>query len=77
MLQAHDAHEALALLRDDLGPGDVVLLKGRWQQGLARIALALAGRDVRCRADPCPFRRMLCDLCPLLERPFAGYPPRA
>jgi UDP-N-acetylmuramoyl-tripeptide--D-alanyl-D-alanine ligase len=76
VLRAADAHEALAFLRQDLGPGDVVLVKGRWQQGLARITLALAGRDVRCRADPCPFRRMLCDLCPLLGRPFEGYPPR-
>ena len=77
VLRARDVHDALALVRADLGPGDVVLLKGRWQQRLGRIALALEGRDVRCRADPCPFRRMLCDLCPLLERPFAGYPPRA
>jgi UDP-N-acetylmuramyl pentapeptide synthase len=72
VVRARDVHEAIALLRQDLGPGDVVLLKGRWQQRLARIAFALAGREVRCRADPCPFRRMLCDLCPLLERPFGG-----
>jgi UDP-N-acetylmuramoyl-tripeptide--D-alanyl-D-alanine ligase len=64
--------EATALLRDELQPGDVVFIKGRWQQALGRVGLALAGRDVRCKADPCPFKRMLCDVCPFLEQDFAG-----
>ncbi len=66
------AHEAVDLLRDDLGPGDVVLIRGRWQQALGRVGLALAGRDVQCRVDPCPFKRMLCDVCPFLGQPFTG-----
>jgi UDP-N-acetylmuramyl pentapeptide synthase len=70
----HTARQATELLRDELGAGDAVLLKGRWQQALGRVALSLAGRDVQCRADPCPFKRMLCDLCPMLERPFEGLP---
>jgi UDP-N-acetylmuramoyl-tripeptide--D-alanyl-D-alanine ligase len=72
--RARDAHEALAMLRDDLSPGDVVFTKGRWQQALGRVGLALAGKDVQCRADPCPFKRMLCDVCPYLESkpPFTG-----
>jgi UDP-N-acetylmuramoyl-tripeptide--D-alanyl-D-alanine ligase len=64
------AHEAVELLRNDLGPGDVVLTNARWQQALARVGLALAGRNVQCRADPCPIKRMVCDWCPYLERPF-------
>ncbi|HEY7599630.1 MAG TPA: Mur ligase family protein [Candidatus Limnocylindrales bacterium] len=70
----HNAHEALALVRGELGPGDVLFIKGRWQQALGRVGLALAGRDVQCRADPCPFKRMLCDVCPFLGQPFEGLP---
>lgn len=71
------AHEVVDLLRDDLSAGDVVLIRGRWQQALGRVGLALAGRDVQCRVDPCPFKRMLCDVCPFLEQPFTGLPGRA
>jgi UDP-N-acetylmuramoyl-tripeptide--D-alanyl-D-alanine ligase len=73
VIHARDWQVALALLRDELRAGDAVLIRGRWQEALARIALALAGRDVQCRADPCPFKRMLCDVCPFLEQPFAGF----
>jgi UDP-N-acetylmuramoyl-tripeptide--D-alanyl-D-alanine ligase len=66
------AHEAAQLLEPELRTGDVVLTKSRWQQALPRVALELMGRDVKCRADPCPFTRMMCDLCPYLERPFDG-----
>jgi len=66
------AHEAAQLLRAELRSTDVVLVKARWQQALPRVTLELAGRNVRCRADPCPFTRMMCDLCPYLERPFDG-----
>ena len=71
---AHDAHEALDMVRGDVGENDLVFIKGRWQQALGRVGLALAGRDVTCRADPCPFKRMLCDVCPYLESepPFTG-----
>ena len=70
--RVRNAHDAAELLRPELREGDVVLTKGRWQQALPRIALELAGRNVQCRADPCPFKRMMCDLCPYLERPFDG-----
>ncbi len=69
---AANAHGAIEALRGDVGPTDVVFIKGRWQQALGRVGLALAGRDVQCRADPCPFKRMLCDVCPFLEQPFTG-----
>ena len=67
------AHEATEMLRATLEEGDVVLTSGRWQQALGRVALSLAGRDVKCRADPCPFKRMLCDYCPFLEKDFNGF----
>jgi hypothetical protein len=72
--RAHNAHEALQMVRDDLQPTDVLFIKGRWQQALGRVGLALAGKDVQCRANPCPFKRMLCDVCPYLESrpPFTG-----
>ncbi|MEP7158882.1 MAG: cyanophycin synthetase, partial [Chloroflexota bacterium] len=77
--RVHNAHEAYELVKDDLRPGDVVFIKGRWQQALGRVGLALAGKDVQCRADPCPFKRMLCDVCPYLESrpPFTGLGVRA
>jgi UDP-N-acetylmuramoyl-tripeptide--D-alanyl-D-alanine ligase len=68
------AQDALEVLRHELAPGDVLFIKGRWQQALGRVGLALAGRKVRCTVDPCPFKRMLCDVCPLLDQPFAGLP---
>jgi UDP-N-acetylmuramoyl-tripeptide--D-alanyl-D-alanine ligase len=40
---AADADEALALLRDELAPGDCVLVKGARVLGLERVADALAG----------------------------------
>lgn len=72
--RVHNAREALDALRPDIASGDVVFIKGRWQQALGRVGLALAGRDVQCQADPCPFKRMLCDMCPYLESrpPFTG-----
>jgi UDP-N-acetylmuramoyl-tripeptide--D-alanyl-D-alanine ligase len=69
---ADHAWEATQLLRGTLQEGDVVLTSGRWQQALGRIGLELAGRDVKCHADPCPFKRMLCDVCPFLEKEFRG-----
>jgi UDP-N-acetylmuramoyl-tripeptide--D-alanyl-D-alanine ligase len=74
---ARNAHDVIAMLRDELEPTDVVLTTGRWQHALGRVGLALAGRDVQCRADPCPFKRMLCDVCPFLEQEFYGLPAAA
>lgn len=60
--------KAIDLLRDDLGPGDVVLIKGRITERLDRISLALAGRSVNCRIDICRSRLVPCAECPMLER---------
>jgi len=58
-------------LRKDLGPGDVVLVKGRDNQRLERISLALRGRTVRCELSFCDLK-LRCDVCPMLERGHSG-----
>ena len=75
--RAGDWHEAAQLLMHELGPNDVVLTKGRWQQALARVGLSLSGVNVQCRADPCPLKRMMCDVCPHLEDPNFRRSPQA
>lgn len=58
------AHRELA---SSLRPGDVVLLKGRHDQRLERIALALTGRSVQCDLEICNTPLGRCDTCPMLE----------
>jgi UDP-N-acetylmuramoyl-tripeptide--D-alanyl-D-alanine ligase len=60
--------KAAEALRGDLGPGDVVLVKGRDTQRLDRVWLSLAGRTVRCDIDDCDVRAVVCESCPMLER---------
>ena len=62
---------AAEALQDDLRPGDVVLIKGRDTQRLARVALALMGRQVRCELTLCDVE-VQCDRCPMLERGWLG-----
>lgn len=61
--------DAVKLLAPLIRPGDVVLIKGQTNQHLARIALALQGRDVRCAVDQCRLVAQQCGACPLLESP--------
>lgn len=63
----HDVREAAAVLARELAPGDVVLIKGRINQKLARVALALAGRRVGCAIRSCRADSFRCAECPLLE----------
>lgn len=63
---------ALALARV-VQPGDVVLLKGRDTQKLARVALILQGRRVECDIRFCNLRPMSCADCPMLERGWGGH----
>lgn len=68
-LVAYSGRDVLAaarLLNDDLREGDVVLIKGRINQKMERIALALAGRHIRCRRPTCPFKLQDCGRCPSL-----------
>jgi len=62
-----DMFKAIEVLQDDLGPGDVVLIKGRITERLDRITLALMGRTVSCRIGSCKTRILRCDRCPMLE----------
>lgn len=55
-------------LRGNLGPGDVVLIKGGNNLRLDRISLMLAGRTVRCRIRTCTTKAASCYHCPMLER---------
>lgn len=58
---------AIEALQNDLGPGDVVLIKGRDTQHLARVALGLMGRQVGCELTACDVK-IRCDYCPMLEK---------
>lgn len=68
----NDVLKAAEALKGDLGPGDVVLIKGRDNQHLDRVRLALAGRTVRCDIDDCDARTVVCESCPMLERGWKG-----
>jgi UDP-N-acetylmuramyl pentapeptide synthase len=69
---ARTVADALVALRARLRPGDVVLIKGRSVQRLERVALALAGRAVRCQLTFCDAVWVHCDDCPMLERGWNG-----
>jgi len=68
----NDVLKAAEVLKGDLGPGDVVLIKGRDNQRLDRVWLTLAGRSVRCDIDDCDSRGVICESCPMLERGWEG-----
>jgi UDP-N-acetylmuramoyl-tripeptide--D-alanyl-D-alanine ligase len=59
---------AAQAVAEHLGPGDVVLVKGRNKQRLTRVALLLQGRTVGCTLEVCDLRGMRCEICPKLER---------
>jgi len=67
---------AVDAIRDDLGPGDVVLIKGRDVQRLDRIALALQGRPVGCGIAFCQVKEFRCHACPMLERGWSRHTER-
>jgi UDP-N-acetylmuramyl pentapeptide synthase len=69
-------HEALAMLRaQQLGPDDLVLVKGRGVQRFQRIALALQGVDVRCELLECHISaNSFCSRCPHLGERHPGIP---
>jgi len=65
--------KALAAMPTDLGEGDVILVKGRTDQRLGRISLALMGRQIRCDLPSCfAFNTIRCDRCKMLERGWRG-----
>ena len=62
---------AIEAVRDELAPGDVVLVKGRDNQRLGRVGLALTGRTVGCDIKFCN-ATLRCEKCPMLERGWNG-----
>lgn len=70
-----DWRTAWQALESTVGEGDVVLLKGRADQRLERIALAAAGRPVRCDLTFCNTPLGRCDGCTMLERGWEGRQP--
>lgn len=61
-----DYRKAVEILSAELRPGDVVLVKGRGDQCLGRIGLALEGKTVLCWRTRCRFRMTPCESCSLL-----------
>jgi UDP-N-acetylmuramoyl-tripeptide--D-alanyl-D-alanine ligase len=60
--------KALSAIPENLGEGDVLLIKGRDNQRLGRIALALMGREVRCGIFPCSvISSITCEDCEMLD----------
>ena len=66
-----DIHKAIDIMKSELRPGVLVLIKGGPRKRLARIKLALLGRDVRCNARTCNTKVSSCDSCPLPRRLFS------
>ena len=63
-----DVLGTLERLREDIGPGDLILVKGRDTERLDRISLGLLGADVRCALTYCDAKAYRCHHCPMLER---------
>jgi UDP-N-acetylmuramyl pentapeptide synthase len=72
---SRDIFKVMEVLQGDLGPGDVVLIKGGQNLHLDRITLMLAGRTVRCRIQTCTTKVASCYHCPMLERGWGRLPP--
>jgi UDP-N-acetylmuramoyl-tripeptide--D-alanyl-D-alanine ligase len=66
-----DIFKTAEWLKDELKTGDVVLIKGRSEQRLDRIALVLKGEKVLCSIDSCR-AAVRCDACPMLLKGWAG-----
>jgi UDP-N-acetylmuramyl pentapeptide synthase len=60
--------KVIEVLQQNLGPGNVILIKGRDTQRLDRITLSLMGRTVHCKLTFCNIWALRCEHCPMLER---------
>ncbi len=58
-----DPISVLPTLPDDLGKGDVILVKGKGNYKISRLSLALMGKRVNCRLMSCPVSASYCDDC--------------
>jgi UDP-N-acetylmuramoyl-tripeptide--D-alanyl-D-alanine ligase len=70
----NNVRKAIEAVDANLGPEDVVLVKGRDTQRLERVSLALTGRTVRCDISFCN-AEVFCRDCPMLERGWDGLTP--
>jgi UDP-N-acetylmuramoyl-tripeptide--D-alanyl-D-alanine ligase len=63
-----DPLSVASLLPEDLGIGDLVLVKGRTDYKISRLSLVLMGKKVNCRLMSCSVTTSHCDECYMLER---------
>ena len=63
-----DPLSIVSLLPDDLGSGDIILIKGRTDYKISRLSLALMGKTVNCRLMSCSVTTSHCDECSMLEK---------
>lgn len=64
--------DLIELIRLELEPGDVLLVKGRNAQRLERLLFALQGRRVNCDLGVCDAKSTSCDSCPMLGQGWSG-----
>ena len=64
----NDLSQAVEVLRNTLQPGDVLVVKGRLNDHLERITLALSGQKIGCWRTECRSRAYRCGNCPMLEK---------
>jgi UDP-N-acetylmuramyl pentapeptide synthase len=64
----NDLRQAVEVLRNTLRPGDVLVVKGRLDDHLERITLALSGQKIGCWRTECRSRAYRCNNCPMLEK---------
>jgi UDP-N-acetylmuramyl pentapeptide synthase len=64
----NDLRHAVEVLQNTLEPGDVLVVKGRLDDHLERITLALSGRRIGCWRTVCRSRAYRCSNCPMLEK---------
>ena len=62
-----DLDLAFNTLRQDLLPGDVLLLKGRQNNKIQRISLMLMGHEITCRVKYCDLKPSSCLACPFVN----------
>lgn len=70
-----DPLSILDLLPSNLGKGDVLLIKGKTDYKVSRLALALMGRNVNCRLLSCRQTIISCEGCSMLENGWNGKQP--
>jgi UDP-N-acetylmuramyl pentapeptide synthase len=63
-----DPLSVISLLPEDLGAGDIILIKGRTDYKISRLSLALMGKKVNCRLMSCSVTTSFCDDCSMLEK---------